>query len=133
MKTDITKYKDMPHFTIEGTLPNMNEYISAAARHPKNGGRMKRESMEYASVFIRRDLKRWKTDRPLIVHYIFYEPNKKRDKDNVAFMALKTVHDALQKCGVIKNDGWANIENFDFDFYVDKNNPRIEVYLEEVK
>ena len=124
--------QDMPHFTIQGTLPTMNEYLASEARHPQAGAKMKRDNLQIVSTYLRRDLKRWKTDKPLIIHYRFFEPNKKRDKDNIAFMVLKTVHDAMQKCGVITNDGWANIENFTFDFFVDSINPRIEVYLEEI-
>jgi Holliday junction resolvase RusA-like endonuclease len=55
----------------------------------------------------------------------------KRDKDNVLSVCMKVIQDALQTCGVIDNDGWANIENFTHDFYLDAQNPRIEVYIEE--
>ena len=47
--------------------------------------------------------------------------------------ADKVFQDALQKCGVIKNDGWKEVENFTHDFYVDKKNPRIEIFLEEIE
>ena len=52
--------------------------------------------------------------------------------DNVAF-ARKFVQDALVRCGVLKNDGWAQVENFTDAFSVDKKNPRVEVRFEEVK
>ena len=129
---DHKSHKDMPHFIIKGTLPSMNEYIAAAARHPQCGAKMKREYMFLASNAIRLGLKRWKPHKPVIMHYVFYEPNMRRDKDNIAFVALKVVHDALQKCDVLKNDGWSDILNFTHDFYVDPKNPRIEVYIEEV-
>lgn len=123
----------MPHFTIQGTFPTLNEYLSACGRNPKQGGRMKRDCMETASWEIRSQLRGYHTDNRVILHYLIYEPNMKRDKDNVFCMVSKCVSDALQVCKVIDNDGWKNIENFTHDFYVDKTNPRIEVYIEEVQ
>ena len=52
---------------------------------------------------------------------------------NIFSFADKVFQDALQKCGVIKNDGWKEIDNFTHDFYVDKKNPRIEIFLEEIE
>ena len=46
--------------------------------------------------------------------------------------ATKCIQDAMQEIGLIDNDGWKNIENFTHDFYVDKENPRIEVFIENV-
>lgn len=126
------EHGDIPHFTIKGVLPSLNEYLSACGRHPLKGAHMKKEAINNIGWCIRSELGRWHTDNPLIVHYIFFEPNKKRDKDNLFCMASKCTLDALQECGVIDNDGWKNIENFSHDFYVDRENPRIEVYLEEI-
>lgn len=122
----------MPHFTISGTFPSLNEYLAACGRNPKAGGRLKRECMEAAGWAIRKGLRGWKAGGPIIIHYIFYEPNRKRDKDNVASYTSKITQDALQKCGTIENDGWKEVENFTHDFYIDADNPRIEVYLEEI-
>lgn len=128
---DHTKHKDMPHFTHDGTLPSLNEYLAAEARHPKAGGKLKREYKNMLSWEIRKGLKRWKATRPVYIHFVYFEPNRKRDKDNIHAFACKCTMDALQSCGVIKNDGWADVINFTHDFYVDTKNPRIEVYIEE--
>ena len=122
----------LPHFTIKGTMPSLNEYLAEVGRRPQIGGKMKREYKMLASSYIRRDLKRWKATKPIILHYVIYEPNMKRDHDNVFAFISKSVQDALQDCGVIENDGWKQILNFTHDFYVDKFNPRIEVYIEEI-
>lgn len=123
----------MPHFTIPGTMPSLNEYLAETGRKPQIGGKLKREYKMLASSYIRRDLKRWKAEKPIILHYVFYEPNMKRDHDNVFAFASKSVQDALQDCKVIENDGWKQIVNFTHDFYLDKTNPRIEVYIEEIE
>jgi Holliday junction resolvase RusA-like endonuclease len=124
--------KNLPCFRIDGVLPSLNEYLAACGRNPKAGARLKKESMENVNFAIRKDLGGWKASKPLIIHYQFYEPNKRRDHDNVVSFTTKTVQDSLQKCGVIKNDGWSEIENYTHDFEVDTENPRIEVYLEEI-
>lgn len=86
-----------------------------------------------ASSYIRRDLKCWKAEKPIILHYVFFEANMKRDHDNVFSFASKSIQDALQECKVIENDGWKQIVNFTHDFYLDRTNPRIEVYIEEIE
>lgn len=45
----------------------------------------------------------------------------------------KFIFDALQEIGFIKNDGWKQIRNVTHMFEVDKNNPRIEIEITEVK
>jgi len=133
MQFDKSKHQDMPHFTYLGVTPSLNEYLASTGRHPKAGNNMKQTFMRDLSWCIRKDLKRWHTEKPVITHYIVYEPNKKRDHDNTIAVILKYVHDALQVCGVIDNDGWANVVNFTHDFYIDKDNPRVEVYIEEIE
>ena len=56
---------------------------------------------------------------------------ERRDKDNVASYAMKLIQDALRKIGYLSGDGWNQIENFDFEWDVDKKNPRIEVEIQE--
>ena len=129
---DPAEYGDMPHFTIQGSLASLNEYLAACNRHPLAGAKIKKDSVRDIGWCIRSELGKWHTDKPLIIHYIFYEPNKKRDHDNVVAFTTKCVQDALQECGVIDNDGWKNILNYTHDFYLSKSEPRIEVYLEEI-
>ena len=66
----------------------------------------------------------------MVIHYLWIEPSRRRDKDNVAF-AKKFIQDALVEGGVLRNDGWAEIEHFTDDFAVDPKNPRVEVTIEE--
>lgn len=123
--------KDMPHFIIPFTMPSLNEYLSACNRNPHVGAKMKRENMMLASNSIRRYLRRWHTDKKVILHYHIYEPNKKRDKDNCFAMVSKCVQDALVSTKVLNNDGWSCIENFTHDFFISKQ-ARIEVWIEEI-
>ena len=122
-----------PHFTIPGTMPGLNEYLAEVGRKPQIGGRMKREYKMLALSYIRRDLRKYKATKPIVLHYVFYEPNMKRDHDNVFTFCSKCVQDALQEAKVIENDGWKQIVNFTHDFFLDKSKPRIEVYIEEIE
>ena len=66
---------------------------------------------------------------PVKIIYRFYEENKKRDKDNVSGIAHKFVQDALVESGILKDDGWDYVIGFSDEFYIDRDNPRIEVIL----
>ena len=117
---------------IPHRFPSLNEYIAALGRNPKAGARMKREDCEIMIAYIRKSMRNTKVKTPIIIHYSFYEPNKKRDRMNVFSYADKCAEDSLQKCGVIPNDGWNDVINTTHDFYIDPKNPRVEIILEEV-
>lgn len=114
------------------TMPDLNDYLHECGRNPKLGGKMKRDYMMIAANAIRTQLPRLQIDKPIIIHYRFYEADRCRDKGNIFSFADKVFEDALQACKVIPNDGWDQIDNFTHEFYVDKQNPRIEIVLEEV-
>lgn len=122
-------------FTIKGTLPGLNEYLKAERsfhnRH-SSGNDMKQQYQMIISNAIRLNLKRTHINYPVRIKYTFYEPNRKRDLDNIAGVAHKFIQDALVKCKVLDNDGWNNIVGFEDYFYIDKHNPRIEVIITEV-
>lgn len=119
-------------FIILGKLPGLNDYLKAERSFSKKhscGNDMKQQCQKLISNAIRTQLKRLAIKVPVSIEYRFYEPNKKRDLDNIAGVAHKFVQDSLVKCGVIENDGWSNITGFSDSFYVDHHNPRIEVTL----
>ena len=60
--------------------------------------------------------------------FAWYRPDKRTDKDNVAF-AKKFVLDALQIVGVIPNDTWNLCTPYDTAFAIDKANPRTEITI----
>lgn len=62
----------------------------------------------------------------------WYEPNKRRDLDNIAF-AKKFIQDALVRTEIIERDDWNGVAGFTDEFFVDKENPRIEVEIKEVE
>ena len=123
-------YKDgMYLLTIPGRLPGCNEWINAERTNKHAAAKLKRETQDKIRYCIRKDLKGvklWK--EAIVIQYRWYEPNRKRDKDNIAF-AHKFIQDALVEEGVLLNDGWEDIDSFWDEFYVDKNKARVEVRM----
>lgn len=118
--------------TIPGRLNNLNDYIAAERTNRHAGAKMKAENEAVVSAHIRKCLKGVTIGSPVRMHYRWYEPDKRRDLDNVSSFGRKVIQDALVKCGVLENDGWKQVAGFDDAFYVDRKNPRIEVGIEEV-
>lgn len=52
---------------------------------------------------------------------------------NTASAFIKSFEDALQKCKVIRNDGYDDVLTPTLEFAIDKQNPRVEVIIEEVE
>lgn len=118
-------------FTIKGRLPTINNAIDAARSGKYVEAKLRNDCERLIIGSITRDLKRWKPTPPVLLHYKFFEENKRRDKDNVSGYAHKVIQDSLVKAGVLDGDGWNYIEGYDDTFAVDKNDPRIEVDIEE--
>ena len=118
-------------FTIEGRLPSLNEYIKACRTAPVIGNRMKHKDEELITLYIRK-AKLKPIYKRVRISYTFYEPNNRRDLDNVSGYAHKVIQDALVKAGILSDDSWGYIAGYRDEFELDKKNPRIEVELEEV-
>jgi len=119
-------------FEIPGTLPGLNEYINAERSNKYQAAKLKRQTEETIVMCIWEQMPGVNIAEPVRIEYYWYEPNKRRDKDNIAF-AKKFVQDALVKAGVLANDGWQEIVSFADRFGIDKDNPRVEVTIETVE
>ncbi|RDU22858.1 RusA family crossover junction endodeoxyribonuclease [Anaerosacchariphilus polymeriproducens] len=118
-------------FIIIGKLPNLNDYIYSNRTNKYAGNKMKKDAQKLACIYIKKDLKDLEILKPVFLRYKFYEPNKRRDLDNIASFAHKIIQDSLVSTGVLKNDGWKEIIGFEDTFFIDKDNPRIEITIEE--
>ena len=126
--------------TDKKKLPSLNDYIKAErvrlnTRNGKfltKGALMKSQWQEDISKYIRADLKHLKIKNPVIIHYHYYEENRRRDLGNIHAPCQKFTEDALQDCGVLANDNQKCVVGFTASFDVDKHNPRVVVHLEEV-
>lgn len=118
---------------IPGRLDALNEYTSANRTNPYKGGKMKKDNEDVVIWSIRQQLRGLHINRPVLIYYQFYEPNSKRDNDNILSCAAKFVQDSLVKTNVLINDNQKCIHRFYFDTYVDIKNPRIEVTITELE
>lgn len=117
---------------IPGTLHSLNEYITAERTNRYKGAKMKASDENYVIVAIKQNLKDIKIENPVFMEYAWFEKNQRRDRDNVSSYGRKIIQDSLVKSGVLKDDGWKEVIGFSDNFYLDKNNPRIEIKIKEV-
>lgn len=116
---------------IHGRLDNLNDYIKALDTSRYKGSALKNENESKVLQEIYSQFGRLRIIKPVKMHYIWYEKDKKRDLDNVSSFGRKVIQDALVKSRVLQNDGWNEIKGFSDEFYVDSKNPRIEVLIVE--
>lgn len=115
-------------FTIIGRLPGLNDYTLDCRRNAYSGAQMKSIAQERC-VWSAKQQCKVKFTKPVWIYYDFYEPDRRRDKSNIAAFAVKVIEDALVQLQIIHDDGWKYIENYTPSFNIDKARPRIEVYI----
>ena len=116
---------------IPGRLSCLNDMINACKESYKKGSALKRVDQDAVEWLIRSQLRGVRFKKPVYMIYKWFEPDRRRDKDNISSFGRKVIQDALVNCKVIKNDGWRYIEGFEDHFYVDAKKPRIEVEIIE--
>jgi len=115
-------------FVIEGRLPSANEFINAGYRNRYVANNMKAKAEERIVEAVKsQGVCRF--DKPVKIGIAWYEPNARKDCDNVAF-AKKFIQDALVKAGVLEDDSRKYVAGYlGEEFPVDKDNPRVVVTL----
>lgn len=69
---------------------------------------------------------------PIRLKITWYEPNKRRDLDNITY-ASKYINDALVQARIIEDDSQKYVVGIDNEVLVDNKNPRIEVEIKELE
>lgn len=113
--------------TINGELPDLNKYIKALNSHRYAGSSMKKDATDRVA-FESIKHRNHKIEPPYFIEFHWYSKDRKVDFDNRAF-GKKFVLDGLQVSGVIEQDSQKFVAGFADYFYVDKDNPRVEVVL----
>lgn len=122
----------MVKVTVPIRLPGLNEYIDKCRGNKYAGANMKRQSQNDCLIFIKAAFRGKQVKKAGFVFH-WYEPNKRRDKDNISSFGRKVFMDAIQAAGVMENDGWDQVEYLTDTFHIDKNNPRLEVEVIEIE
>lgn len=116
-------------------LKGLNELLDGRLYNPrtrKYHNPVKKENDRVCCVAIRRDLKGVKLKTPIKCTYYIFAQDKRHDRNNLESATTKSFLDALQQCGCIKSDGFDYVLDSVFHSEVCRQNPRIEVLIEEV-
>jgi hypothetical protein len=124
------------HLWIPGKFPTLNEVLDARTRFSRVESDKKRWN-EYTAI-----KRGWEHHIGWLVRaqhlepvksafftYVFFEENKRRNPSNVVAVGIKIIEDALQKAGIIKNDGWSEVLGFAAYWDLDPKNPGTAVFL----
>jgi hypothetical protein len=112
---------------IAGNLPGRNEAEKAARTHWSYAARLKKDNTELVYwECVAQQIKPVKGVATIAV--AFYEKDLKRDADNV-LGGLKYILDGLVLAKVIPNDCRKRIKLFVLPVGLDRDNPRVEVYI----
>lgn len=126
------------HVTVKGFKSGLNELLSCKIydyRTKKYRNPVKNRNDAICAKFIRlsKELRGIHFEKQVVMHYSFYCENKMHDRMNVASAFIKSFEDALQKCNILKDDTWDLVGTPTLEFAIDKQNPRVEVIIEEVE
>lgn len=119
----------------EKCFPSLNNLLAAYGSTPYKGNAMKQKFQNICINEIRAQLRRYKAEHPVIIHYYIYEPKrgKIRDVGNIVAMIDKCVQDGLVKAGVLIDDNPKYVKNYTHDILYTDEAPGFEVYLEEIE
>lgn len=116
-------------YVIKSKLPDLNTYINAERSNKYAGAKLKKTATDSIAWEIKSQKVKKKFDKFYVGIY-YYCSNKRIDKDNHAFKK-KFLFDGMKLAGLIVDDGWKNVNDWDEYFLIDKNNPRIEFEISE--
>lgn len=122
---------EVKKIVVPGRFASLNDFIDANRRtHGRwnAGNSMKQKDQKTICSCIPRGLR----FKRIYIRYMYFEPNTKRDKDNISGYFHKVFQDALVQAGCIPNDGWKVIQGFSDRFDIDAKYPRIEILIEEI-
>ncbi len=111
--------------TIFGEFPTLNEVIKASKSHYMAYANQKKDYTALASIYIK-DMPKISGKNDWIFHW--YRKDRRNDPDNIQ-IGTKYILDSFVKNGIIKNDGWNEINSISHHFHVDKENPRVEIQI----
>lgn len=117
-------------FTIQGRLCGMNDFIGAMNANRWKGADLKRKETRRCALAV---AGLPPIRKPVEISFSWFEPNARRDIDNVAAGGTKVILDGLVSAGILPNDGRKWVVGINHRFpEVDAQNPRVEVLITEV-
>lgn len=118
-------------FIINGELPDLNTYIDVCRKNKYAGNKFKQDTQQAIEWRLRAQYSiRQQITRPVTIRFLWACRNAKKDIDNVAF-AKKFVLDALVNLKILPDDSRKWVKGFTDEFAIDKDHPRVEIYISE--
>ena len=111
-------------FTIQGRLDGLNEYTTANRTNRYKGSDMKKRNQNAVKYAILGAKLQKAYKYPITLKITWYEPNKRRDIDNITF-ATKFILDELVNSKIIEDDSQKYVTEISHQVLVDKEKPRI--------
>lgn len=124
----IKKHIGRAALIIPGELMTLNEYIDLERTNRFMAAKAKETETQKVCKILN-GFDGILQSSPYDVTIFWYRKNRRSDPDNIAF-AVKFIFDGMQQAGILRNDGWSEINSICHIFHVDKNNPRIELFFE---
>jgi len=118
--------------TIPGEFTGLNQLTNANRTHWAKGAKIKAEEEEWVRLSLLEQKAKPVKSYPVTLSFSWYTKDKRRDPDNVA-SSKKVLIDGLVRGGVLRGDGWGEIAMLNDEFYVDKDEPRVEILILEKK
>lgn len=112
---------------LDGEYTTLNKYVNAERSNRYAGAAIKKAETSRVTA----DALGCEpvTNYPLDVTIFWYRRDRRSDPDNIS-AAVKFVFDGLQDAGIIRADGWREINSICHVFKIDKKRPRVEIFLE---
>ena len=117
-------------FIIPGRLPGLNEVIRVGRGNRFGGAKQKSDATAFITPYLPKPIP---LTYPVVVGFTWFEPDRRRDPDNIAAAGAKFILDSCTKVGVLAGDSQRFIAGITHRVTTDRANPRVEVTIEETR
>ena len=109
-------------------MPTLNEHDKANRGNKYGGASMKKNATNLCAAYIKQAMNKGfnLNELPVNLKFDWYVKNRRKDKDNISF-AKKYIFDGMVQAGLLQNDGWKQIGDWQEAFGVDKEYERVEI------
>ena len=109
-------------------LMTLNQYTNANRSNRFSGAKKKKEATQICALHTKKAMREGFTlnKLPADLQFNWYAKDRRSDPDNISF-AQKFILDGMQDAGAIPGDGWKEVNSLEHNFFIDKDNPRVEV------